>query len=171
MDTPDSLVSFLARSKLARAVGAGAASILVSFVPEFEGTIFHTYYDPVRIKTACVGHTGPELRLGQTFTKEECDEMLNADLVHTANGIRDCIDVPLSTNQTAAFVSFAFNVGVDAFCKSTLARTLNEGDYAGACAQLSRWVYSGGQRLPGLERRRAAERAMCEEGDDGAIRG
>jgi hypothetical protein len=32
----------------------------------------------------------------------------------------------------------------------------------GACAELSRWTYAGGKQLPGLVRRRAAERQLCE---------
>jgi hypothetical protein len=45
-------------------------------------------------------------------------------------------------------VSFAFNVGDDAFCRSTLVRKANAGDIDGACAELSRWTYAGGKQLP-----------------------
>lgn len=153
--------SDVARSVVARAVGATCAGLLISIVPKFEGTVLHTYYDPVPIVTACTGHTGPELEIGQTFTKDECDQMLAADLVRTADGIRECVDVPLNPNQLAAFVSFAFNVGVEAFCKSTMHVKLNGGDYTGACNELSRWVMAGGKVLAGIVRRRATERALC----------
>jgi lysozyme len=156
--------SELARSRIARSVGATTAGILISFVPRFEGKVLHTYWDPVPIVTACVGHTDPSLRIGQQFTSEECDQMLSTDLVATADGVRECVKVPLSSTQLAAFVSFAFNVGVPAFCGSSMARKLDEQDYAGACAELSRWTMAGGKVLQGLVRRRAAERAMCEEG-------
>ena len=56
----------------------------------------------------------------------------------------------------------AFNVGNARFCSSTLARKANAGDMAGACAELSRWTYAGGKPLPGLVKRRATERAICE---------
>jgi lysozyme len=55
------------------------------------------------------------------------------------------------------------NVGSDAACKSTLMRKLNMGDLAGACSELSRWTMAGGKVYPGLVRRRAAERALCEQ--------
>jgi lysozyme len=74
----------------------------------------------------------------------------------------ECINHPLTDGQKAAFLSFAFNVGNGNFCGSTLVRKANAGDMRGACAELSRWVYAGGKELPGLVRRRAAERAMCE---------
>ena len=69
---------------------------------------------------------------------------------------------PLTDGQKAAFLSFAFNVGNGAFCSSTLVRKANTGDMPGACSELSKWVYAGGKQLPGLVKRRAAERAMCE---------
>jgi lysozyme len=68
----------------------------------------------------------------------------------------------LPEHVQAASVSFAYNVGAQAFCGSTMARKLRAGDMPGACAELSRWVYAKGELLPGLVRRRAAERAMCE---------
>ena len=150
-----------ARAKLIAKVGAGAAALLLAMVPVFEGTILRTYRDPIGVLTSCVGHTGPELRMGQRWTPEQCQQQLAADLLHHA-GALDCITAPLTEGQKAAFVSFAFNVGNKAFCGSTLVRKANAGDLAGACAELSRWTYAGGRQLPGLIKRRAAEREMCE---------
>ena len=150
-----------ARAKLIAKVGAGAAALLLATVPVFEGTILRTSRDPIGVLTSCVGHTGPELRMGQRWTPEQCQQQLAADLLHHA-GALDCITAPLTEGQKAAFVSFAFNVGNKAFCGSTLARKANAGDLAGACAELSRWTYAGGRQLPGLIKRRAAEREMCE---------
>jgi lysozyme len=151
------------RGKLIGIVGAAAAALLFTFVPGFEGTVLKTYRDPVGITTACVGHTGPELQLGQTFTPEECRDMLAGDLVAHAQGVQDCVTEPMSDGEVAAYTSFAFNVGVEAFCASTAARKLNAGDHRGACAELSRWTRAGGRELPGLVKRRAAERRICEE--------
>lgn len=150
-----------ARAKLIAQLGAGAAALLLAMVPVFEGTILRTYRDPIGVLTSCVGHTGAELRMGQRWTPEQCQQQLAADLLHHAAAL-DCITAPLTEGQKAAFVSFAFNVGNKAFCGSTLARKANAGDLAGACAELSRWTYAGGRQLPGLIKRRAAEREMCE---------
>ena len=149
------------RSKLIAKIGAAAAALAVSAVAFYEGTVQRTYRDPIGIITACTGHTGPELQMGQTFTREQCDDMLAKDLLEHAAAL-DCIKTPLADGQKAAFLSFAFNVGNGAFCGSTLARKANAGDMRGACAELSRWTLAGGRELPGLVKRRAAERALCE---------
>ena len=151
------------RQRLVAKIGAGAVALVLPVVMLYEGTVLRTYKDPVSILTACTGHTGPELRMGQTFTKEQCETMLYGDLLKHADAL-NCIKTPLTDNQKAAFLSFAFNVGNGAFCKSTLARKANAGDLMGACAELSRWVMAGGRELPGLVKRRAAERQLCEKG-------
>ena len=149
------------RSKLIAKIGAAAAALAVSTVAFYEGTVQRTYRDPIGIITACTFHTGPELQKGQTFTREQCDDMLAKDLLQHAAAL-DCIKTPLADGQKAAFLSFAFNVGNGAFCGSTLARKANAGDMRGACAELSRWTLAGGRELAGLVKRRAAERALCE---------
>ena len=144
-------------------IGAAAAALAVSTVAYYEGTVLRSYRDPVGIVTACTGHTGPELKMGQAYTRQQCEEMLYKDLAKHADAL-DCIRQPLTDGQRAAFVSFAFNVGEGAFCGSTLVRKANAGDIDGACAELSRWTYADGKQLPGLVKRRAAERQLCEAG-------
>ncbi|UUC92453.1 lysozyme [Comamonas sp. C11] len=151
------------KAKFITIVGAGAAALAVPLVKHYEGTVFSTYRDPVGIITACTGHTGPELKMGQTYTRQQCEEMLYKDLAKHADAL-SCVRAPLTDGQRAAFLSFAFNVGDDAFCRSTLVRKANAGDFGGACAELSRWIYAGGKELPGLVKRRAAERQLCEAG-------
>ena len=151
------------RGKLVAKIGAGATAIAVPLVMLYEGTVLQSYRDPIGIVTACVGHTGPELRMGQRYTRQQCEDMLYGDLLKHAQAL-DCIKQPMTDGQKAAFLSFAFNVGNKAFCDSTLARKANAGDMAGACAELSRWTRAGGRELPGLVKRRAAERELCERG-------
>lgn len=150
-----------AKQKLTAKLGAVVLALAIPTVVHFEGTVFRTYRDPIGVLTSCRGHTGPELRMGQTFTAEQCDQQLYADLLKHAEAL-DCIKTPLSDGQKAAFLSFSFNVGNGAFCGSTLARKANGGDLMGACAELSRWTLAAGKELPGLVKRRAAERRMCE---------
>ena len=149
--------------KLIAKIGAATAALVVSTVAIYEGTVLRTYRDPIGIVSACTGHTGPELRMGQTFTKEQCTEMLYVDLLKHAQAL-ECVKRPMSDGQKAAFLSFSFNVGNGAFCSSTLVRKANAGDMPGACAELSRWTYAGGKQLLSLIKRRAAERKLCEEG-------
>ena len=151
------------KERLVAAIGGAAVAMAVPLVQKFEGTVLRSYRDPVNVLTSCTGHTGPELRDGQTFTREQCEEMLYKDLAKHADAL-SCVRAPLTDGQRAAFLSFAFNVGDDAFCRSTLVRKANAGDIDGACAELSRWTYAGGKQLPGLVKRRAAERQLCERG-------
>ena len=150
-----------AKAKLVKRVSAGALAIAIPLVAVYEGEVRRTYKDPVGILTACYGHTGPELKMGQTFTAAQCNTMLYEDLAKHADALV-CIKQPLADHQAAAFLSFAFNVGTPNFCGSSLVRKANAGDMAGACAELSRWTYSKGKYFQGLANRRASERAVCE---------
>ena len=71
------------------------------------------------------------------------------------------VRVPVSDNQLLAMASFTYNVGEDAFAKSTLLRLLNEGQNKDIVAkQFDRWVYAGGKVSPGLVKRRNAEKQV-----------
>ncbi|MGQ7937365.1 lysozyme [Paraburkholderia sp. D1E] len=150
------------KKSLAAIVGAAAAAALFHVVPVFEGTVYVAAPDPIGIVTACNGDTH-DVKLGQRFTPQECELRLEAQLVDHAEGVDKCTPLaPMAWYQRVAFVSFAYNVGVTKYCGSTMARKARAHDYAGACAEFSRWTYAGGQQLPGLVKRRATERAMCE---------
>ena len=69
------------RGKLVAKIGAGATAIAVPLVMLYEGTVLQSYRDPIGIITACVGHTGPELRMGQRYTRQQCEDMLYGDLL------------------------------------------------------------------------------------------
>ena len=146
---------------LAAIVGTAAAAGLLAIVPKFEGTKLTTYRDPIGVLTYCTGAT-EDAAWGKTYTPAECRAQLDRDLSRHAKGVMACIKTPLTAGQKIAVVDLAYNVGVGAVCNSTLARKANAGDMAGACAELSKWTRAGGQVLPGLVRRRQAERELCE---------
>lgn len=138
-------------------------AIAVVCVSGFEGLRQFAYYDPVGIPTACFGET-KNIRMGMKFSRAECDRMLVDSLIEHDDGMMRCTTVPLADETRAALLSFTYNVGVGAYCKSTLVRKLNAGDVKGACDQLLRWDRASGVRLPGLTKRRAAERELCLKG-------
>jgi lysozyme len=152
------------KRSLAAIVGAACASMLVTEVPKFEGMILRGYKDPIGIVTACAGHTKTAV-LGRAYTREECDALLMEDLAVHAEGVLACtpgiVDKP---GVLGAAVSFAFNVGDGAYCRSTMAQKFNRNDYIGGCAELSKWIYAGGKVYRGLQIRRASEREVCEGG-------
>jgi lysozyme len=139
------------------------ATIAVGIVACFEGLRTYVYLDPVGIPTYCFGETlNP--KPGKKYTVSECEDLLADRLQEFDQGMMACVRVPLRDETRAALVSFTYNVGIGAFCKSTLARKLNAGDTVGACNELTKWNRARGITLPGLTRRRAEERALCLKG-------
>lgn len=140
-------------------------SICVACTAGFEGLRTIAYKDPVGIPTICFGETqrqdGTRVQLGDKATVEECKELLGNRVEEFGRGVDSCVKGELPPKRKAALVSFAYNVGTDAFCKSTLARKLNYGDVRGACDELLRWTKAKGIELPGLVKRRQQERELC----------
>lgn len=87
--------------------------------------------------------------------------MLLKNLDNYGNGIKACINVPLYQYELDAFVSLAYNIGINAFCNSTLVKKLNAGDYVGACEQIMIWDKFKGKPLKGLTNRRSEEYRTC----------
>ncbi|KWH45811.1 lysozyme [Burkholderia cepacia] len=159
------------KKTLASVVGAAAAALLFSMVPKFEGLELVARPDPIGIITACNGDT-KDVHAGQRFTLAECHARLEQRLIEHAEPVLKCTPgLKGHTNQLAAAVSFAYNVGAGAYCGSTTAKRFNAGDWKGACRAMNeadngrpQWVTAGGRVLPGLVKRRAEERALCERG-------
>jgi lysozyme len=59
------------------------------------------------------------------------------------------------------YISLSYNIGTGAFCKSTLVKKLNAGDYIGACNQILLWDKYQGKPLAGLTKRRQEENKKC----------
>jgi GH24 family phage-related lysozyme (muramidase) len=133
-------------------------------VAEFEGLRLTSYLDPVGIPTIGYGHTGPEVKLGQTITEQQANTLLERDLQRFAEGIHRLLPVSrnLGSNQQAALISWAYNVGLGAVEGSTLRKRLAAGESPIAVIpqELPRWNKADGKELPGLTRRRAAEVAL-----------
>lgn len=136
----------------------------LDIIKHFEGLRLKAYQDSVGIWTIGYGHTSmagpPDVKPGMTITTAEAEEILKRDLGIFEKGVDDAVTVSVNSNQFSALVSFAFNVGLSALRDSTLLRKLNSGDYSGAADEFPRWVYADGTQLPGLVRRRNAERAL-----------
>lgn len=142
---------------------AAVVALATPLVMRWEGLSLTTYADPVGIPTVCYGATGAPAAASRIWTAAECRAQLSADLQAHWQRLAPCIEREVTPNQAAALLSWSYNVGTNAACGSTLTRMLNRGDPPELwCAQLSRWIYADGKRLPGLINRRAAEQRMCE---------
>lgn len=133
-------------------------------VTSFEGLELQAYQDSAGFWTIGYGHTSmagpPEVYPGMVITAAEAEQILQRDLDLFEAGVTRGLTIATNSDQYSAMVSFAFNVGLGAYEDSTLLRKHNAGDFAGAANEFLRWVNAGGQFLPGLLRRRRAERAL-----------
>src|SRR5574337_233918 len=148
---------------------AGGLSLSASLAGVFltgpsEDKVNTSYHDAVGIVTACYGHTGPDVKLGETYSDAQCLEWLISDLSKEELVVERHIKVPLNIYQRAALDDFVHNVGETNFARSTMVKVFNSGDYQGGCEQLTRWVYADGKKLKGLERRRQKEMLWCLNG-------
>lgn len=148
--------------------GFGASAIAVALIAGFEGYRGKAYDDGMGVQTVGFGSTrradGQPVKPGDSVTPERAVVMLAADANRIARELAACLGpVPLYKYEWDAYVSWAYNVGAPAACRSTLAKRLKETppDYAGACRELLRWTKAGGRELPGLKRRREAEYRLC----------
>ncbi|MAK72320.1 MAG: glycosyl hydrolase [Idiomarinaceae bacterium] len=150
------------------ALGVGALlAASGAFIAVHEGYVPGDYVDPVGIQTACFGHTATVNGANVSRTDEECLELLADDLASHNRELLSAVKIELSRKEHMAYLSFHYNLGAHNFNRSTLLRKLNAGHRYEACKELSRWIYAGGQKLPGLVNRRSKERELCLEGVTG----
>lgn len=148
-------------SKQRMALAAAAAALIAA---PFEGLRQYAYRDPVGIPTICFGSTRG-VKMGDFKTIDECKALLTREMAEAISTVERCAP-GLPVNPLAAFASATFNVGPRLVCdprQSTAARLLREGRVQEACDQLLRWNRAGGVVLPGLVKRRAAERDLCRD--------
>lgn len=132
----------------------------IALIKSFEGCRLKAYQDSVGIWTIGYGCTGSDVKPGMTITQEEADKRLADKLVHFEDGVDDLLEVDVTDGQFSALVCFAYNVGLGNLKGSHLLSKTNAGDVAGAANEFERWDRAGGQVLPGLLRRRLAEKAL-----------
>jgi GH24 family phage-related lysozyme (muramidase) len=118
------------------------------------------------------GTTAPKsrVRLGNRIDRATAESWLREDLEDAAADVARLVKVPLNENQFGALVSFTYNVGAgtppdhkhgpSGFAGSTLLKLVNAGDYDAVPAQLNRFIFSKGQKMRGLVRRRTNEAAL-----------
>lgn len=161
----------MSKAKLIALVGAPTAAWLLAITPQLEGKVLRGHRDPIGIVTACSGHTKTAV-LGRPYTEAECEKLLVDDLIEHAEPVLACTPgLKGRPWQLGAAVSFAINVGAGAYCGSATAARFNAGNFRGACRAINesdsgrpQWVTAGGKVLPGLVKRRAIERSVCERG-------
>jgi lysozyme len=139
-----------------------ALALAVPLVGNFEGERLDPYRDIVGKWTVCRGETNVAMR---HYTKAECEAMLYKSIASRAAPVVDCVpQLAARPYQLAASLSLAYNIGTQAFCRSSAAADFRAGRDYQACAAFELYDRAGGEVVAGLVRRRQAERQLCERG-------
>lgn len=154
-----------------------------AFIEGFESLVLYPYDDllppvggvyrewkgePLRgTATIGYGHTDAAkypLRVtpGLRITQQKGDEILDVDLDECETAVNQLAKVELTQGEFDALTSFSFNCGVGAL-QHLIAHGLNDGNYDATRSALDLYVYSGGQRLLGLQRRRDGEQGLWDD--------
>jgi len=91
---------------------------------------------------------------------EQVLEIFKKDIAEIRADLNKVIKVPINKNQQLALLSLRYNIGGDAFNKSSLLRELNTRNYTGAALRFAEWRLSEGKINQGLVNRRERERQL-----------
>lgn len=148
---------------------------LPALVRPFEGCRLVAYRCPAGRWTIGWGHTSaagsPFVTEGLRISQAQADAILARDLEAVRVAVAKlCVGAKrgCAEEELDAFASLAFNIGIDAFSKSTALRKYRRGDKAGAADAILLWnratVDDQLVVVNDLVRRRQAERALFLEG-------
>lgn len=132
----------------------------INLIKQFEGVRLTAYKCPAGVYTIGYGHTRGVKR-GMKITEEEASAYLAADLLNSEKAVERYDSVyHWNQNEFDALVSFTFNCGA-----TNLRSLLRNGrrNRSQIAATLPLYRKAGGKVLKGLERRRAAEKALFLE--------
>lgn len=130
--------------------------LLLKKLMELEGLRLEAYRDAAGVPTIGYGHT-QEVEMGDKISTWWAKELLICDIEEVEEQVK-ALGVARTEAQLDALVSFAFNLGIERLKNSTLLKVIKEQrNMREIKREWMRWVYAGGQRLKGLERRRAWE--------------
>jgi len=157
------------KGALLAVMGVAAATILSPFVTGWEdgpkGPALVPYRDIVGVWTQCSGETLNVTARTPAETPEGCAIKLDNRLAGFAQNVVKCTpSLRGKDEEWSAATSLAYNIGVGAYCKSSVDRFFDAGKPAKACDAFLLWDKAGGKRVQGLANRRAAERALCLKG-------
>lgn len=144
--------------------------IAIPFITDREGESLKAYQDVVGVWTICHGET-LGVKPGQTATKDECDALTTSRVGQFMLRVRELQTVSLPPAALAAHTSFAYNIGLAGYARSTTLRLTNAGQIEAGCRAMANWYTAGGKDCRvrsngcyGLITRRNDEIALCVSG-------
>lgn len=134
----------------------------LNLIKSFEGLRLTSYADAGGTLTIGYGHTR-NVRRNQKITIEQADAFLRADVVTAENAVNKWYNTyHFSQSEFDALVSFAFNLGTGNVNKLVANGRRSRKEIAEA---IPNYCHCGGKKLPGLVRRREAEKALFLSGN------
>ena len=135
----------------------------VELIKKFEGFKETAYKCPAGVWTIGYGWTHG-VKEGDTITMEKASELVQQEVAKIAKQIKATLGTEvfasLTENQVCALIDFVYNLGLGNFKNSTLCKMIKSGQIMEAGKQFERWVKAGGKVLPGLVKRREAEKEL-----------
>ena len=137
-------------------------------IKKFEGCKLKAYRCPANLWTISWGLTfypdGTKVKEGDVITQQQAEDYFNAIVDDFAKKVDALIKSNVSENNFSALVSFAYNVGMGNFQRSTLLRKVNANPKDPSIrAEFMKWTRANGEVLKGLVRRRDAEAKLYEQ--------
>lgn len=128
----------------------------LDLIKTFEGCRLKAYKCPADVWTIGYGHTGSDVKQGMVITQAEADRLLQQDLERFEKNVMKFNNkYHWAQNEFDALVSFAFNIG--SIDQLTANKTRTKDQIAQAMLLYNK---AGGKVLPGLTKRRQAERQL-----------
>lgn len=137
------------------------SSTALEKLKQLEGCRLKAYKDEAGILTIGYGHTSqagcPFVTENSIITRDEADNILKNDLAQYEEQVAKHVTVPLSDAKFDALVLFCYNIGIKAFCKSTVLRKINAQAYDAVPQEWLKWSNIKGNLSTGLLHRRSVE--------------
>lgn len=139
----------------------------LQFIAGWEGLLLHPYNDSANNATIGIGHlihygpvTQADIDHYQGFTVKDAYQLLAQDIRTAEDAVRQALgDIPVTQDQWNACVDIAYNCGAGPIQET--AALIKAGNWAAATERWQAWDHAGGTIVPGLQRRRAAERQLA----------
>jgi lysozyme len=144
----------------------------LTLLQECEGLRLKSYLDSAGIWTIGYGTTrypdGSQVQEGDTCTQEQAEYWTYNDLAWVLKAVNEMVAVDINQKMFDALCMFVYNIGAQAFHKSSMLRQLNQCNWKQASIEFDKWVKarSGGKlvTVKGLVNRRDKEQALFDEG-------
>lgn len=132
----------------------------LNLIKEFEGCKLKAYRCPAGILTIGYGWTHG-VKEGDVWTQEKAEQMLVEGVKPFEDAVSRAIgNKPTTQGQFDAMVALCYNIGPGNFEKSSVVRYHRDGNHAKAAEAFLLWNKASGSVLPGLTRRRQAEKSL-----------